>query len=237
MRRFLSPRIPSLGEPVTLEADVSHHLLRVTGIAPGEGVELFDGMGGACIAELQRVDGGCAVLVGMGPAPSRGVGRSVWLLAAQLRSAAFDNLIRMSTELGVTRVVPVHTERVVARGDRLTRWNRIASQAAGQSGRAIVPEILSPVPLDRALQAVPESAARFVCVPGAEPLGGGLGPVALLIGPEGGLTPDEIAQVMDQGFVPGGLGPTVLRADTAGVVAVSRVLGRSVPATPEAGKE
>jgi 16S rRNA (uracil1498-N3)-methyltransferase len=224
MRRFLTPRIPVAGEPVTLDAAVSHHLLRVTGIAPGETVELFDGQGGACLAALERVDDGRAVLSGLGSAPGREVDQTLWLLAAQLRPTAFDTLIRMATEMGVSRIIPVHSARVVARGDRRERWNRIAGQAAGQSGRGAVPEVSPPLSLEAAMAGVPETMRRIVCVPGAEPLVGTSEPVAVLTGPEGGFAQDEIAAAVAAGFLPAGLGLTVLRADTAGVVALSRIL-------------
>ncbi len=236
MRRFLAARLPEAGETIVLSQMVSHHLLRVTGIAPGEHVELFDGHGSVCIAALDRVESGLAVVVGVGPALGREVEATVWLLASQLRPAAFDNLLRMTTELGVARIVPVHTERVVARGDRSERWRRIAVQAAAQCGRTRVPDVSPPLPFADALATVPQDMARRICVPGAEPMTASGAPVALLLGPEGGFTVAEVGIAVEHRFAPAGLGATVLRADTAGVVAVSRVLGPSVSPTAHPGQ-
>lgn len=224
MRRFFSPHIPETGERICLSAVVSHHVLRVTGIAPGESVTLFDGQGACALAELVEVEDGCAVVIGVGRGRSRTVHQEVWLLAAQTRPAAFDSLVRMATELGVRRLVPVHSSRVIARGDRQVRWQRIATGAVGQSGSSRVPEVTSPFTWADALASPPAGMCRFICVPDAPPLPSVDGPVAVLVGPEGGFTPAEIEEAVASEYVLAGLGPTVLRADTAGVVALARLL-------------
>jgi 16S rRNA (uracil1498-N3)-methyltransferase len=224
MRRFFSPHVPEIGERICLSLVVSHHVLRVTGIAPGESVTLFDGQGTCSVAELIGVEDGCAVVIGIGCGRARAVDQEVWLLAAQTRPAAFDTLVRMTTELGVRRLVPVHSSRVVARGDRKARWQRIATSAVGQSGGSRVPEVTSPLPWTDALAAPPPGMLRFICVPDAPSLPMVEGPVAVLVGPEGGFTPTEIEEAAASGYLLASLGPTVLRADTAGVAAIVRLL-------------
>ncbi len=224
MRRFLASVLPSAQHPiVTLDVGVSHHLLRVTGIAPGEAVELFDGQGSGCEAVLEAVCAGRAVMRWSGERavavlPSR------WLLAGMLRGPAFDTVIRMATELGVEHIWPVLLSRSVARGDRMARWERIAAAAAGQSGRAALPQLRSPAPLDRCLAALPDRIRRLVFLPGAPLTTPSPAPTALLLGCEGGLTGAETEAALEAGFTPAGLGMLTLRADTAAVAALSRLL-------------
>ncbi|MEL6349125.1 MAG: RsmE family RNA methyltransferase [Myxococcota bacterium] len=223
MRRFLTPRLPTSDAPATLSAAVSHHLLRVAGIAPDEIVELFDGQGGVCQAILQDVAEGRATLRFVAPVqPPQRPAR--WLLAGLLTGPAFDQVVRMSTELGVDHLCPVLLSRSIARGDRMKRWVRISESAAAQSGRAIFPTLYPPAPLTRALDRLPHNIDGRVFVPGASAAAPAPGPAAALLGPEGGLTNPEIEEALDAGFQMAGLGPLVLRADTAAVAALARLI-------------
>jgi len=222
MRRFLCEVIPGVGETVTLGTSASHHLLRVTGIAPGESVEIFDGAGSAAEASLEGVENGCAVLRITHARQALSDGRPVWLLPALLRPAAMETVIRMATELGVVRISPLQTSRVVARGDKSDRWRRIAEAAAGQCGRSDLPQVDAPVELQAAVLMIPEGWTAQVCTPDAPASVASTGPLALFMGPEGGWTPAELEAVATAGVTPVGLGPTTLRADTAVAVALSR---------------
>lgn len=224
MRRFRAPALPAEGGRVLLDPEASHHLLRVTLVARGERVRLFDGAGAEAEARLVGVEQGLAVLEAEPPTAAR-AGEEVWLLPSLVRHEAFDTLLRMATELGVTRILPVIAARSVARGERLDRWRRILSSSAAQCGRADEPEIQEPTPLAAALSAVPERYDRRVYVPGEEAhpgLAPPASPCALLLGPEGGLEAAEVALAVARGFTPDHLGPNVLRADTAAVVALAR---------------
>ena len=153
MRRFLCPDIPAIGQEVTLDEATSHHVLRVTGIAPGEAVQLFDGAGMAMVATLLGVVDGRAVLQVESAASSPAASRPVWLLPALVRPAAMETVVRMATELGVARISPILSARVVARGDKSARWQRIAESSASQCGRADLPRIDAPCSLGDALVA------------------------------------------------------------------------------------
>lgn len=223
MRRFLCLEIPQVGDCVTLDGPTSHHLLRVTGIAPDETVELFDGAGRAMVAALQEVVDGRAVLRVQSQAVAPQSTRAVWLLPALVRPAAMETIVRMATELGVSRITPVHSARVVSKGDKSARWQRIVAASATQSGRADLPQVDSPMALVDALQ-VMSGWTVLICAPGhgAAPLPDG--PIAVLVGPEGGWTDEELAEAEASGAVTLGLGQTTLRADTAAVVALSRLM-------------
>ena len=220
VRRFLSPQLPAIDDVIALEAAVSHHILRVTGIAPGESIELFDGQGRVCQAVLEGVEAGRARVrwTGAGAAlslPPR------WLLIGLLKRQAFDGVVRMATELGVSAIWPVQLSRCVPKGGRLDRWERIAASAAGQCGRTSLPDIQPARRLTDCLAALPAGVSGRVFVPGAQRQPRLDGPAAALLGCEGGLTPAEIALAAEAGFVPAGLGPLTLRADTAAVSALS----------------
>jgi 16S rRNA (uracil1498-N3)-methyltransferase len=218
MRRF---RVERIAERITLDAAGSHHLLRVVGIAPGEAVEVFDTAGDVARARLVGVEQGLAVLaiverVAASPRPQR------WLLVGVVRPAAMEIVVRMGTELGLDHLWPVWTERTVRKAsERRERWVRIAESAAEQCGRATVPTIASPRPLEEALADVP-CADRFIALPGAWTLTAApAGDAAIVVGPEGGLTPREVDRAQALGYRALALGPHTLRTETAAVAALA----------------
>jgi len=141
--------------------------------------------------------------------------------------------IQKSTELGVAAVRPVVTVRTDAaarpalHGTRQERWDKVASGAAAQSGRAFVPDVAPTAPLAELLKE--PFAGRKVLLweaPGQRPLRE-LGPIGsavlLLVGPAGGWEPSEVEQILAAGFEPAALGPRILRAETAAIAAVAAV--------------
>lgn len=223
MRRFRAPALPLEGGRVLLDPAVSHHLLRVVGIARGERVLLFDGDRAEAEAVLVEVLGGRAALDAARPR-RLDHGPEVWLLQSLVKHEAFDTIVRMATELGVTRLVPVIAARSVTRGGRLDRWRRVAESAAAQCGRVDLPTLTEPLPLQDALEAVPVDFERRVYTPGAPVQAPPVGATALLLGPEGGLGPEETARATSAGWVAEGIGARVLRADTAAAAALARRL-------------
>lgn len=223
MRRFRASGLPGPGLDVLLEPDPSHHLLRVTGVAPGEAVLLFDGAGRQAEAVLVGAEGGLARLTQVGPAHELGV-REIHLLIGVSKHAAMDLLLRMATELGVRRIQPVLTARCVATGERGDRWERITESAAAQCGRAELPEIGPVLRLSPALAALPPELERRVLVPGGPRCAPAVPPCALLIGPEGGLSEGEVDTAVAAGFQQEGMGAHVLRVDTAVAAALARLL-------------
>jgi 16S rRNA (uracil1498-N3)-methyltransferase len=227
------------GEQVTFPAAAAHHLGRVLRAHVGDVVEAVDAGGTLLSVRLtalaaRRADG---VIV----ARTRLATESpldLTLAQGVPKGDKMDGVIRMATELGVTRVVPLLTERTVVRLEparwsaRLGRWQRIAKEAAQQSGRAAVPEIATP----REVSSWGPEAGRaglLVCLweeeregldkrlpPGPRPR------VTVVVGPEGGLTADEVRGLADAGAVVAGLGPRLLRTETAGAVAVALLQSR-----------
>ncbi len=157
---------------------------------------------------------------------------AVTLLQGICRSPRMDILVQKSTELGVHRIVPVSCQRSVARigtdrvARKITHWQNIAISACEQCGRARIPVIDSPCkPAVAVKQDVPTDVTKLLLDPaGTHAIDTELQaktPVVLLIGPEGGLTDDEITAATDAGFRRIRLGPRVLRTETAPIAALS----------------
>jgi 16S rRNA (uracil1498-N3)-methyltransferase len=157
----------------------------------------------------------------------------VHLIQALLKGDRWEWLLEKAVELGATRITPVVTGHTVARpgegrsGDKLERWRKRALAAAKQCERGIVPEIDPPVPLDKFLKTLPapeegESRRAFLERAGEEPPApahpGAV--IRLAVGPEGGWTEQEIAQLAAAGFRGAGLGPRILRGETAALAAL-----------------
>lgn len=142
-----------------------------------------------------------------------------------------DTVIQKAVELGVSRILPVYTERTLVRlhGERVTQkmrhWRRVAVSACEQSGRVIVPEILTPQRLTSAIEAAPVDSTRLLLDPSARsglPTLTSVPPeITLLVGPEGGLTGPECALAQAAGFQRVRLGPRILRTETAPITAIS----------------
>jgi len=222
MRRFACAELPSPGQRVVLSAEVSHHLLQVTRVPRGQEVELFDGQGATARSTLVGVEAGCAVLEVVEVDRRVGDLPPLRLFAAVTKGPRYEDALRMAVELGVTEIVPVLAARSIAKGDRRARWHRVVEGAARQSHRATSPELF---PLVRFKEAItqPLEGLRWVCLPSAAPIRGTLGPASVLVGPEGGWTDAEMKQAAEAGWTAAGLGPQVLRAETAVAAALTRV--------------
>lgn len=221
------------GARVVVGGDAHRHLARVLRARPGDLLTLFDGAGTEVEAEVTRV-GARETELALGARRS-GIQvdptRAITLLVAIPRGERMDLVVQKVTELGAARLVPLVAGRSVARPvpgtSRQARWDKIAREAARQSGRADAPVIDEPCPLVRALADPGLPARRLALWEGSpgRPLRGALeGPperTALLVGPEGGLAPDEVTAAEAAGWSAVGLGPRVLRVETAAIVAVA----------------
>jgi 16S rRNA (uracil1498-N3)-methyltransferase len=157
----------------------------------------------------------------------------ITLLQAVSKGERMDLVVQKATELGVTRIVPVLSARSVPRPGaegRHKRWRTIAQEAARQCGRADLPAVEVPCPLAQALgEAAAGPGTRLVLweassgAPLRRALDGSERAVTLLVGPEGGLAADEVEAAVAAGFRPVGLGPRILRTETAALVAVALV--------------
>lgn len=233
--RFYCPGLAGDG-PIVLDDDEARHLARVRRVPVGAEVELFDGQGRAARAEvvaLGRDQATLRLVEHLAPAPNPPA--RVTLASAIPKGERFDWLIEKATELGVERVVPLLTERstVDPRAAKLDRLRRVVVEAAKQSRRNTLMALDAPQPWDRwaadALRAGFEH--RWLAHPGGPATwrDQALGPeirVALAIGPEGGFTDREVDLARVAGWELAGLTATVLRVETAALVAAAQCLVR-----------
>lgn len=237
---------PRLYLPQTLSADSRFELppaaarhVQVLRLQPGDALTLYDGRGGewgARVEHMGRREVG--VRVEAHHAVERELAVAVTLALGMPANERMDSLVEKATELGVAVLQPLVTERSVLRlsGERAERrrlhWEAIAASASEQSGRTRVPRI-EPVqalgPWMAAQARVPIDEVRWLLQPdtAAGPSAHWPAPrmprLVVLSGPEGGLAPAECAQALGHGFAAVGLGPRVLRADTAPLAALAQV--------------
>ena len=209
---------------VHIPADAAHHA-RVARVAPGDPVEVLDLAGAVGIGILARWDGNACVVEIVNVERGRGEPPAPLVLGlAALHTQAFDWAVEKATELGATALVPVLAARVQGgrHAARVERWQRLADAAVAQCGRSRPPAVTEPQPLADFLANA--RGVRLVGEPGAamptafEPTADG---ITLLIGPEGGLTDEELAAIRAAGFAGLPLGPRILRAETAAVAALT----------------
>tara|TARA_R110001583_G_scaffold31978_4_gene109087 strand:+ start:75595 stop:76317 length:723 start_codon:yes stop_codon:yes gene_type:complete len=226
--------LPPDGE-VPLPDAVSHHALRVLRLAEGEPMVLFDGSGIEVDARLVvRGKQGFAVL-GERHENSRESPLELILVQALASGDKMDWIVQKAVELGVARVIPVQAERSVLRlsGERAQKrqahWQQVAISACEQCGRNVVPEVAPIQSLPAYLEAN-AGADRLVLAPGGErPLAELPRPGAalhLMIGPEGGWSDSELNACRATGAIALGLGPRILRTETAGLAAIAAMQAR-----------
>lgn len=234
--RLFASALPSLGAELALDQAAARHA-RVWRLGEGSELELFDGQGGlaqARVTELTRTRLGCEVthLERHVPPSWR-----LHLLLGLTRGEKPDLVVRMATELGVTRVVLVECERSVARGrptgGRTARLELIAREACAQCGRLFLPQVEAPLPFSRVISQLPEmqpSHMRLVfherATVGVPATMTGIEDLWALVGPEGGLSSAEIQVLRSAHFSVVHLHTPILRAETAAVVAVARLVER-----------
>ncbi len=221
-----------MGLVATFAPDQSRHIATVLRMRPGDRVVVFDGTGTEYIAVLETVtptQTGARIIE-----THRGVSPALHLVLLQgvPKGAKMDDIVRMGTELGVTEFMPFISARTVAMGrGRVGRWLRIAMEAAKQCRRPDVPAVLTPAPLAAALDRVAGYDLVLLLWEGEESrtiaqalaANGRAKRVAIVIGPEGGFAPEEVAQATARGAVPVTIGPLILRTETAGVAALAMV--------------
>ncbi len=219
------------GQVVALNRDQAHYLHRVLRLGPDDAVYLFNSGDGEFAATVVEVRGANAsVRIDHAVTTATESPLITTLIQGLCRSQRMDYCIQKASELGVTRIVPLRTERSVVRLDerraakRLAHWQAIAVSACEQSGRVQVPMIEAPLALNEVLVR-DDLGGRALLDPEAGDAykqwqfdGTSL---ALMIGPEGGFSPAEIEQTLAAGTARWRMGPRVLRTETAGMVALA----------------
>jgi len=237
MRRFfIDPETTRIGNPEILGSD-ARHIYRVLRLSTGDNVELFDGSGIGYRSQILSATPKRIQLQILESFPLHSESPvQITLAQGFLKDRKMDDLIRPLTELGIFRLIPFFASRSVSTPDerriqkRAGRWEKIAIEAAKQCKRGRIPLIEPAASLREVLRISGETMLNILFYEeedkGFEP------PVSefekpesvlVVVGPEGGFSTEEIERVRDYGFVTAGLGPRILRAQTAAVVACTLV--------------
>ncbi|HVI51056.1 MAG TPA: 16S rRNA (uracil(1498)-N(3))-methyltransferase [Candidatus Sulfotelmatobacter sp.] len=217
------------GSAVVLGPDQAHYLCNVMRAQQGAALALFNGRDGewrATLAEAGKKKALLAIETQIRPQQSE---PDLWLIFAPVKRARIDFIAEKATELGVSVLQPVFTKHTVMSRVNDDRLRAIAVEAAEQCERLSVPEVRDPLSLDALLADWPADRCLILLDEGGggRPVAEALaslppGPAAVLVGPEGGFAKTELDALRTLSFaVPVGLGPRILRADTAVVAALS----------------
>lgn len=234
MPRFFVESIE--GDLLTVTGDDARHIGRSLRMRPGEELTLCDTCGTDCRCVVEEINDSAVLVRVVERRPSDTEPTvSVTLYQGYPKGDKLDTVIEKAVELGVSRIVPVLTERSVARPDdksaarKLERWQRRALEAAKQCGRGRIPQVEPMI----AFSALPDrikahGTALFCYELGGQPMsglvGGDTSDVAIFIGPEGGISSAEAQALLDAGAVPATLGKRILRTETAPLAAITAVM-------------
>lgn len=224
--RFFTAQALSEGASLELEKEPSRHIAKALRMRVEEAVYLFDGSGVEARAQITAIDKDrVSVHIRDLSDPPRESPLSSVLIIALSRGDRMDTVVQKATELGVSEIWPMVSERTGVRIDtqRLTKkrehWQRIAISACEQCGRNCVPSIALPAPFSEALgkAAEPGGSLRLILHPSANStaLPEECSSLLLLVGPEGGFSDAEVDAASDAGFTAFQLGPRILRTETA----------------------
>ncbi len=234
---FLAGPAELAGDQVVLSGPEGRHAADVRRLSAGERLDLTDGAGQLAECVVIRAQRGLLELAVRGRRTIPPADPAIAVAQAIAKGERGQLAVELMTEVGVDVVIPWAAQRCVVRwpgerGDRaLARWRSTAREAGKQARRARFPEVTGPAGLPGVTARVATAACAIVLDPdadtalGALPLPGS-GEILLVVGPEGGVSPDETSALAAAGAVSAHLGPTVLRASTAGAVAAAVLLSR-----------
>ena len=218
------------GQEITIDDRLAHYLGRVLRVVAQQSIVLFNGDSHDYVAEVAQLGKKQIVLSVISRLPATPESRlNITVVQAISRGERMDQTLQKCTELGVAAFQPLISKRVEVRlgaeklARRLEHWQGVVISACEQSGRAVVPEVLSPLDFDDWLDKDPD-VRRLVLAPGADTPLASLdftGCVQLAVGPEGGFSDAELGLMDSQGVVAVSLGPRVLRTETAAPAAVA----------------
>ncbi len=230
------------GGRVVFDAAETRHLLRVLRLAPGDTIHAIDGQGGEFVVRLDSVHGREAAGQILGRSDRRTESPCGITLVQGIPKGGdkMEWIVKTVTELGAVRVVPLLTERVIVRlplsrwRERQRRWQRVAREAAKQCGRSVIPTVELVRTLTEFSAGMP-GAELAICLWEEErrdlrgildSVSGAPASVLLMVGPEGGLAAHEVELLRGLGFRTAGLGPRILRTETAAPVGVALLQAR-----------
>ena len=230
MYRLIIPAEQIKQEQITLDAKQLHYLLRVVRLGNGDRFFALDGVGNCWLAEINQ--NAAKIIAAVEIKTELPV--SLSLITALPKGSGYEQILRCCTELGVSNFMPIISDRTILKPktNKVERWRKIVIEAAEQSERQIVPNILEPVKFPQAIAETSGIANKYICVARGDlpTLWTGIcnqvpseSEIIIATGCEGGWTENEVAQAIAQGFQPVSLGKRILRAVTAPIVVSSLV--------------
>ena len=238
MPRFFVDSPLAVGGTALIEGADARHIAGALRMTVGEPLTLCDGAGTDNACTSTAIDRQTVTAAVDSAAPTLAEPTlAVTLYMGLPKSDKLELIIQKAVELGVTAIVPVVTARSIARWDdrdgdkKLTRWQRIAAEAAGQSGRGLVPTVERPLTFRQALPRLAAENTLLCYEGGGQPIGRLVTPadtaLSLVVGPEGGFDPAEVEAVTAGGGRIATLGPRILRCETAPLAALAVLMERS----------
>ncbi|HWK60455.1 MAG TPA: 16S rRNA (uracil(1498)-N(3))-methyltransferase [Eoetvoesiella sp.] len=233
--RFFCPVPLHADQLIELPQELAHHALRVLRLKPGSAIVLFDGLGGQYPAQLIAEGKKGYARTGAHQAVEAELPGEIRLVQGLPSGDKMDWVVEKAVELGAVRISPIAAQRSVLQlnaerlAKRLLHWRRIAQSASEQCGRNRIMAVDAPVSLREYLaQANHAEQLTLLCQPEAPQtleaaLSASQGPIALLVGPEGGWSDEEQAEAARQPILPVRFGNRVLRTETAGLALISAV--------------
>jgi 16S rRNA (uracil1498-N3)-methyltransferase len=232
MIRLHVPHDLAAGAELALDPGQSRYLAAVMRQAVGDELLLFNGRDGEWRSAITVIGKRAVGVKAVSLERPQDVGPDLDLVIALVKRGRLETIVEKAAELGARRVRLAVTERTNAERARVERLTLIATEAAEQTGRLDVPEILAPLKLEKLIADWPEGRRLLFCDEGgdAQPIldallrsqGGEGSPWAILIGPEGGFSPREREMLRALPYAtPASLGPRILRADTAAISALT----------------
>jgi 16S rRNA (uracil1498-N3)-methyltransferase len=229
--RIYCPSALTAGDGIQLPPQAAHHVAKVLRLTVGDTLTLFNNQGGEYTAQISQITKqNVTALVQTHHTIEREARIPVHLGQVISKGDRFDWLLQKATELGVTRITPLFSQRCNVKLDsqrlakRHAHWQGIVISACEQCGRNRLPQLMPAISLTQWVQQT-ESALKFMLHPTPDKTR--LNPdepphaVRLLVGPEGGLTEDEVTFARQHHYQLLGLGPRVLRTETAGITALA----------------
>jgi len=218
---------------VALRGSEAHHIKNVLRLKPDDRIKLIDGTGSEYEAVIKKLDNEkVEVEIRREFQPPVTTGARIVMAQAFLKEKKMDDLVRKLSELGIAGWIPFFSNRSVARPDkdrlagRIRRWKRIAAEAVKQCRRRDMLQISEPLSFKEVLESSKTCDLKIVFWENeTAPLNRDLGSqvpskkIVLMLGPEGGFTEQEIEMARHSGFKVAGLGPRILRAETATLAA------------------
>jgi 16S rRNA (uracil1498-N3)-methyltransferase len=228
----------AIGDEIVIAGEEAHHIIRVLRLGPGHSVSISDGKSVeslGVISDIDIRDTKIKIRI-LDQNKSKETKPFITLLQALPKGEKFDWIIQKSTGLGVSKIIPVITQRTIVNilpsklERRMERWNKIAIEAAKQSLRMDIPQIGELSTFDASLREVEkhhlsiipwEQEKELSIRKALKSIDGTVTKVAVFIGPEGGFSPEEVKKAKEMGAVSVSLGPRILRTETAAIAVCS----------------